>query len=191
METNCVYYRNQWQSDLICSWLFSSHGVWGRGGGGGCLAVGFFGRGHLPLLSGQRVQDTTASLCPNSRVAFPCLQPALNLALGGLGAWCRHSSSATILLLAQGRSAWEGWQPDVAARAIPAAFPWPLSFTGLPQAKCRPGCVLGCPRCYFFLGVGGHLSLRSDAPSSSAKGGPASKGSGRWSAASIVTAIDF
>lgn len=93
------------------------------------------------------------------RVVFLCPQPALNLALGEAGTWCRRSCPATILPLAQGRSAWEGRQSDVTARAIPAAFPRPLSFSGLPEAERSADCMLGCPKCYFFLGVEGHPSL--------------------------------
>lgn len=121
METSCVYYRNQWQSDLICSWLFSSHGVWGQEDGG-CLAVGFIGRGHLPLLSSWREQDIIASPCPYGWISH---------ARAGW-CFCAHSPHWTWL--------WERRACGAGVAVLPQSCSWPRA--GVPG---RDGSTMRLP----------------------------------------------
>lgn len=96
---------------------------WGQGCGGGCLGV--FGVGHLPVLSSQRAPDPAASVCPDDWISHTWAGRCFCArSLHGRWLWERLARiAATILLLAQGRSSWGGWQPDVAARAMPTTLP--------------------------------------------------------------------
>lgn len=89
------------------------------------MAVGFFGVGHVPLLSTQsKILQLQCVLMSGSatRGQGGVFVPAAFME-GGFGkGWHVLLLYATILLPAQGRSTWAGWQPDVAARAIPTTF---------------------------------------------------------------------
>lgn len=77
--------------------------------------------GESKILLLHHVPLSRSATCRQGGVSMPTTCIELGFGRGVCG--CRHSSSASVLFLAQGRSTWQGWQPDVDARAIPAAFP--------------------------------------------------------------------